>query len=53
MDSLFVILGWASPLGLGIFLALLGIFGWLLAKADEVKARSKALKKEKGLDKNK
>jgi len=51
MDSLFVILGWASPLGLGIFLALLGTFSWMLARADETRARSKALKKEKGLGK--
>ena len=50
MDSLFMILGWGSAIGIGVFLALLGIFIWLLAKADEVKARTNALKKEKGLD---
>lgn len=37
--------------GAGIFLALLGTFIWLLAKADETSKRAKALVKEKGLQK--
>lgn len=44
-----MILGWASPLGLGLFLALLGTFIWQLARADEAKTRAKALKKGKRL----
>jgi hypothetical protein len=51
MDDLFLILGWSSPIGIGAFLALLGTFIWMLSKADETSARSKALKKEKGLGK--
>ena len=51
MDELFMILGWGSPIGVGLFLALLGPFWWMLARADETKARTNALKKEKGLDK--
>jgi hypothetical protein len=53
MEDLFLVLGWPGPIGVGAFLALLGTFIWLLAKADEVKARTNALKKEKGLDKKK
>jgi hypothetical protein len=51
MDDLFLVLGWGSPIGVGLFLALLGTFIWMLSRADETGARSKALKKEKGLDK--
>ena len=53
MDSLFLVLGWGSPVGLGIFLACLGTMLYLLTKADEVDKRTKAMKKEKGLDKEK
>jgi hypothetical protein len=53
MDDLFLIFGWSGPIGVGGFLALLGTFIWLLSKADETSARSKALKREKGLDKKK
>ncbi len=53
MDNLFLILGWPGPVGIGIFLALLGTFIWLLAKADEIKGRTKAFTKEKGLEKKK
>jgi len=53
MDELFLILFWSGPIGLGIFLALLGVFIWLLAKADELSKRTKAmvkeLEKEKGI----
>jgi len=51
MDELFLILFWSGPIGLGIFLALLGVFIWLLAKADEISKRTKAFEKEKGLEK--
>jgi len=50
-DTLFLILFWSGPIGLGIFLALLGTFIWLLAKADEISKRTKAFVKEKGLEK--
>lgn len=36
MEDLFIILGWGSPIGLGIFLALLGTFIYLLAKASKI-----------------
>ncbi len=52
-DSLFLLLFWSGPIGVGIFLALLGTFIWLLAKADEVSKRTKAMVKEKGLGKKK
>ncbi len=53
METLFLILFWSGPIGLGIFLALLGVFIWLLAKADEISKRTKAMVKEKGLEKKK
>lgn len=51
MENLFLILFWSGPIGVGIFLALLGVFLWLLAKADEISKRTKAMVKEKGLEK--
>ena len=53
MENLFLILGWPGPVGLGIFLVLLGTFIWLLAKADEINKRTKAFSKERGLEKKK
>jgi hypothetical protein len=53
MENLFLILGWPGPVGLGIFFVLLGTFIWLLAKADEINKRTKAMMKEKGLEKKK
>ena len=50
-SSLFLILFWSGPVGLGIGLTLIGTFVLLLAKADEIKKRTKAMMKEKGLDK--
>ena len=46
-----LVLGWGSPIGIGIFLALLGSMIFLLAKADEISKRTKAFAKEKGLGK--
>jgi hypothetical protein len=46
-----LLLGWGSPIGIGIFLVLLGLMIFLLAKADEVSKRTKAFAKEKGIDK--
>ncbi|HEX74507.1 MAG TPA: hypothetical protein G4N93_05090 [Dehalococcoidia bacterium] len=48
-----MLLFWSGPIGIGIFLALLGTFLWLLAKADEVSKHTKAMVKEKGLEKKK
>jgi hypothetical protein len=50
-NSLFLILFWSGPIGLGIGLTLIGTFVLLLAKADEIKKRTRAMMKEKGLDK--
>ena len=46
-----LLLGWGSPIGIGIFLVLLGLMIFLLAKADQVSKRTKAFTKEKGIDK--
>jgi hypothetical protein len=51
MESLFLIIGWPGPIGVGIFLVCLGTMIWLLAKADEISKRTKAMAKEKGLEK--
>ena len=51
MEDLFVIIGWGAPVGIGIFLVCLGTMIWLLAKADEISKRTKAMMKEKGLGK--
>jgi hypothetical protein len=51
MESLFLILGWPGPVGVGIFLVCLATMIWLLSKADEISKRTKAMTKEKGLDK--
>jgi len=50
-DTLFLLLFWSGPIGIGLFLVLLGTFIWLLAKADETSKRTKAMMKEKGLEK--
>lgn len=41
MDNLWLVLFWTGPVGVGLFLALLGAFIFLLAKADEVRKRIK------------
>ena len=43
MNGLFVVLFWSGPIGLGVFFALLGVFIYLLARADEVKKRTKLI----------
>jgi hypothetical protein len=53
MESLWLVLYWGSPIGTGIFLICLGGMLYLLSKADEVKKHTKALEKEKGLEKKK
>ena len=37
---------WTGPIGIGAFLALLGVFLWLLAKADETKKRTALMARE-------
>ena len=51
METLFLLLGWGSPIGIGIFLVCLGTMIWLISKADELSKRTKAMMREKGLDK--
>ncbi|GAI05687.1 unnamed protein product [marine sediment metagenome] len=46
-----LVLGWGSPIGIGIFLVLLGSMIFILAKADETSKRTKAFTKEKGIEK--
>jgi len=53
MENLFFVFFWSGPIGLGIFLALLGVFIWLLAKADEITKRTKAMLNEKKVGKEK
>jgi len=53
MESLWLSLYWGSPIGLGIFLVCLGGMVYLFHKADEVSKRTKAMVKEKGLEKKK
>jgi hypothetical protein len=53
MEDLFVILFWSGPIGLGIGLALIGTFVWLLAKADEISKRTRVFAREQGLEKKK
>jgi hypothetical protein len=45
-----LILGWGSPIGIGIFLVLLGAMIFLIAKADKVSKHTRAFSKEKGID---
>ncbi len=50
MEEMWLVFYWSGPIGLGIGLALIGVFILLLAKADEISNRAKAFKKEKGLE---
>ena len=49
--DMWLVFFWSGPRGIGIFLVCLGTMIWLLKKADEISERTKAFKKEKGLDK--
>jgi len=51
MENLWLVLFWTGPIGVGIFLVCLGGMIYLLTKADEVSKRTKAMVKEKGLEK--
>ena len=50
-DTLFLLLYWTGPIGIGIFLVCLGGMLYLIAKADEISKRTKAM--VKGLEKKK
>ena len=47
MESWFLILGWSSPIGIGIFLLCLGGMIYLLSRADTEKKRIRREEKEK------
>ncbi len=47
MRELFFVLFWSGPIGIGIFLALLGTFIWLLAKANEINKRTREKEAQK------
>jgi len=47
MESWFLILGWSSPIGIGIFLLCLGGMIYLLSKADAESKRVRREEKEK------
>ena len=49
-DTLFLLFYWTGPIGIGVFLVCLGGMICLLAKADEISKRAKAMAKEAGLD---
>ena len=52
-NTLFLLLFWSGPIGVGIFLVCLGAMLYLIAKADEISKRTKAMVEEKGLGKKK
>jgi len=47
MEDWFLVLGWGSPIGIGIFLLCLGSMIYLLSKADTEKKRVRREEKEK------
>ena len=49
--DIWLVFFWSGPIGVGIFLVCLGVMIFLLNKADEVKRRTQAFMKEKGLEK--
>ena len=51
--DMWLVLYWTGPIGVGIFLVCLGGMIYLVNKADEVKKRTKAFEKEKGIEKKK
>jgi hypothetical protein len=49
--DMWLVFYWTGPIGIGVFLVCLAAMIFLLTKADEVSKRTKAMMKEKGLDK--
>ena len=41
MDQLFMIIGWGSPIGIGIFLVCIASMIFILAKADAMRKKDK------------
>jgi hypothetical protein len=39
-NNMWLVFFWSGPIGVGIFLALLGVFIYLLAKANEINKRA-------------
>ena len=44
--DMWLVFFWSGPIGIGVFLVCLGIFIWLLAKADAVKKSVEGKEKE-------
>lgn len=40
MENMWLVFFWTGPIGIGVFLALLGAFVYLLAKAGEIRKRT-------------
>jgi hypothetical protein len=53
MEGMWLVFFWSGPIGLGLGLALIGVFVLLLAKADRIKKETIAFEKEKGIEKKK
>jgi hypothetical protein len=51
--DMWLVFYWTGPIGIGIFLVCLGGMVYLWSKADEIKKRTEAFAKEKGLEKKK
>jgi len=50
MEGLWLVFFWTGPIGIGLFLALLGVFIFLLAKANEINKRVPRKDKERKED---
>ena len=53
MGDWILILGWGSPIGIGIFLLFLGGMIYLLTRADEISKRVRREEKEKKKEQDK
>ncbi len=51
MENLWLVFYWTGPIGVGIFLVCLGVMIYFLTKADSINKQTKAMMKEKGLQK--
>ena len=47
MTDWYMVLGWGSPIGIGVFLLLMATMVFVLAKADESSKRAKKYKESK------
>jgi hypothetical protein len=46
MESMWLVLFWTGPIGVGFFLACLGAMILMLSKADEINKRTKAMTRQ-------